>query len=187
MVFEFSWCQLELKGPNYFWYDRQEWTPEDLKRELFSSHEMAGDRGWFGVCTENHDQPRSIDHYLPREGRNYYGATMLASMYLLLRGTPYVYQGQEIGMENMAFSSIEELISEGTFAPAYREEKNLIAYRRRFEGKALLVLCNMQPEERELKLSAAYRQVLADNYKEAAFTGNTVRLRPYEVLIAEEA
>lgn len=94
MVFEFSWCQLELKGPNYFWYDRQEWTPEDLKRELFSSHEMAGDRGWFGVCTENHDQPRSIDHYLPREGRNYYGATMLASMYLLLRGTPYVYQGR---------------------------------------------------------------------------------------------
>ena len=109
MVFEFSWCQLELKGPNYFWYDRQEWTPEDLKRELFSSHEMAGDRGWFGVCTENHDQPRSIDHYLPREGRNYYGATMLASMYLLLRGTPYVYQGQEIGMENVEFQSISEV------------------------------------------------------------------------------
>ena len=108
MVFEFSWCQLELKGPNYFWYDRQEWTPEDLKRELFSSHEMAGDRGWFGVCTENHDQPRSIDHYLPREGRNYYGATMLASMYLLLRGTPYVYQGQEIGMRNCAYASMDD-------------------------------------------------------------------------------
>ena len=107
MVFEFSWCQLELKGPNYFWYDRQEWTPEDLKRELFSSHEMAGDRGWFGVCTENHDQPRSIDHYLPREGRNYYGATMLASMYLLLRGTPYVYQGQEIGMTNIYPETID--------------------------------------------------------------------------------
>lgn len=282
MVFEFSWCQLELKGPNYFWYDRQEWTPEDLKRELFSSHEMAGDRGWFGVCTENHDQPRSIDHYLPREGRNYYGATMLASMYLLLRGTPYVYQGQEIGIRNCAYASMDdyndvsthnqynraladgfspeealrlvqlesrdnartpfqwddtenagfttgkpwlkvnpnytglnaaqeerdedsvltwykkmiglrlhsqwsELISEGTFAPAYREEKNLIAYRRSFEGKTLLVLCNMQPEERELTLVAAPGQVLADNYKEAAFTGNTVRLRPYEVLIAEEA
>ena len=252
MVFEFSWCQLELKGPNYFWYDRQDWTPEDLKKELFSSHEMAGDRGWFGVCTENHDQPRSIDHYLPLEGRNYYGATMLASMYLLLRGTPYVYQGQEIGMRNCAYASMDdyndvsthnqynraladgfspeealrlvqlesrdnartpfqwddtenagfttgkpwlkvnpnytelnaaqeerdedsvltwykkmiglrlhsqwsELISEGTFAPAYREEKNLIAYRRRFEGKALLVLCNMQTEERELKVSAAYR------------------------------
>lgn len=84
-------------------------------------------------------------------------------------------------------SQWSELISEGTFAPAYREEKNLIAYRRRFEGKALLVLCNMQPEERELKLSAAYRQVIADNYKEAAFAGNTVCLRPYEVLIAEEA
>ena len=45
MVFEFSWCQLELKGPNYFWYDRQDWTPEDLKKELFSSHEMAGEIG----------------------------------------------------------------------------------------------------------------------------------------------
>ena len=84
-------------------------------------------------------------------------------------------------------SQWSELISEGTFAPAYREEKNLIAYRRSFEGKTLLVLCNMQPEERELTLVAAPGQVLADNYKEAAFTGNTVRLRPYEVLIAEEA
>lgn len=61
MVFEFSWCQLELKGPNYFWYDRQEWTPEDLKRELFSSHEMAGDRGWFGVCTETPGSAQTID------------------------------------------------------------------------------------------------------------------------------
>ena len=40
-------------------------------------------------------------------------------------------------------SQWSELISEGTFAPAYREEKNLIAYRRSFEGKTLLVLCNM--------------------------------------------
>ena len=45
----------------------------------------------------------------------------------------------------------------------------------------------LENQKRELKVSAAYRQVLADNYKEAAFTGNTVRLRPYEVLIAEEA
>lgn len=52
-------------------------------------------------------------------------------------------------------SQWSELISEGTFAPAYREEKNLIAYRRSFEGKTLLVLCNMQPEERELTLVAA--------------------------------
>ena len=84
-------------------------------------------------------------------------------------------------------SQWSELISEGTFAPAYREEKNLIAYRRSFEGKTLLVLCNMQPEERELTLAAAPGQVIADNYKEAVFVENTVRLRPYEVLIAEQA
>ena len=69
----------------------------------------------------------------------------------------------------------------------FGEEKNLIAYRRSFEGKTLLVLCNMQPEERELTLAAAPGQVIADNYKEAVFAENTVRLRPYEVLIAEEA
>ena len=51
----------------------------------------------------------------------------------------------------------------------------------------MLVLCNMQPEERELTLAADPGQVIADNYKEAVFAENTLRLRPYEVLIAEEA
>ena len=251
-------------------------------RRAFSSWQTELDgRGWNALYLENHDHPRVISRYGSEQYRVESGK-MLAVSYLFLKGTPFVYQGQEIGMRNCAYASMDdyndvsthnqynraladgfspeealrlvqlesrdnartpfqwddtenagfttgkpwlkvnpnytglnaaqeerdedsvltwykkmiglrlhsqwsELISEGTFAPAYREEKNLIAYRRRFEGKALLVLCNMQPEERELKLSAAYRQVLADNYKEAAFTGNTVRLRPYEVLIAEEA
>ena len=60
-------------------------------------------------CLHRKSRSAQIDRPLSaREGRNYYGATMLASMYLLLRGTPYVYQGQEIGMRNCAYASMDD-------------------------------------------------------------------------------
>ena len=108
MIFDFSYCQLNMFGPNYYWYETKEWTPDEVKREMFHSHRLAGEKGWLGLCLENHDQPRCIDHYLYPDGRNYYGASMLAMMHMMLRGTPYIYQGQELGMRNCRFESIEE-------------------------------------------------------------------------------
>lgn len=108
MIFDFSYCELNLIPPNNFWYETREWTPDELKGRMFHSHALAGDKGWLGVCMENHDQARSVDHYLPPEGRNFYGASMLAVMYLMLRGTPFIYQGQELGMRNCPFPSIGE-------------------------------------------------------------------------------
>ena len=108
MIFDFSYCQLNMFGPNYYWYETREWTPDEVKEQMFNSHRLAGEKGWLGLCLENHDQPRCIDHYLYPDGKNYYGATMLAVMYMMLRGTPYIYQGQELGMRNCRFTSIEE-------------------------------------------------------------------------------
>lgn len=106
MIFEFAEWEIALKGPDNFWYDERDWTQEDVKREIFNSHRAVGEKGWYGVFLENHDQSRSIDHYLPEEGRNYYGASMLAAVYMFRRGTPFLYQGEEIGMRGVRWPSI---------------------------------------------------------------------------------
>jgi len=64
---------------------------------------------WNAVYLENHDQPRIVSHY-GNDGELWErSAKMLATMHLTLRGTPFIYQGQEIGMTNFDFSSFEQL------------------------------------------------------------------------------
>jgi oligo-1,6-glucosidase len=57
---------------------------------------------------ENHDRPRAASYYLPESGRTEEGKKCLALAYFMLRGLPFIYQGQEIGMENTVFSSPDE-------------------------------------------------------------------------------
>lgn len=107
MIFDFSFCLINLNNDSDVWYDTREWTPDELKSIMFHRHEAVGEGGWLAPCMENHDQGREIDFYLPEEGRNYYGATMLATMHMMRRGTPFIYQGQELGMRNINMPSIE--------------------------------------------------------------------------------
>ncbi len=106
MIFDFSWAELNLKQPNCFWYDTRKWNVKELKEKLFHRQKITKDKGWLGLCLTNHDQPCVADHYLEESGRNFYGQSMLAIMYLFLRGTPFVYQGQELGMRNVNYPSL---------------------------------------------------------------------------------
>ena len=64
--------------------------------------------GWNALFLENHDQPRSVSTWgNDGEYRNVL-AKSLATMYFLMQGTPFIYQGQEIGMTNVQFSSIDD-------------------------------------------------------------------------------
>ena len=108
MIFDFTWSELNLEPPNYFWYNPRKWTVGELKQNLFHMHEIADKGGWLGLCIENHDQPRSVERLLEPAGRNFYGESMLAVLYFFLRGTPYIYQGQELGMRNVSRDTIEE-------------------------------------------------------------------------------
>ncbi|MDR2599042.1 MAG: alpha-glucosidase [Oscillospiraceae bacterium] len=64
---------------------------------------------WNAVYLENHDQPRIVSHY-GNDGEYWErSAKMLATLLLTLRGTPYIYQGQEIGMTNFDYTSMSEL------------------------------------------------------------------------------
>lgn len=69
---------------------------------------MQAENGWNALFLSNHDQPRAISRFVNPTNYHYQGATMLAVMLHGMQGTPYIYQGEEIGMLNPAFSTIEE-------------------------------------------------------------------------------
>ena len=66
--------------------------------------------GWNALFWNNHDQPRVLNRFGDVERYRVESATMLATVIHLLRGTPYVYQGEEIGMIDPVYSSIEQYV-----------------------------------------------------------------------------
>lgn len=87
---------------------------ETLKHVLFSSQLRCQDVGFLANVLENHDCPRCIDRYLPPYAQNDNGAKMLGTINVLLRGIPFLYQGQEIGMRNCPMESIDDYDDIGT-------------------------------------------------------------------------
>ncbi|HHX80438.1 MAG TPA: alpha-glucosidase [Acholeplasmataceae bacterium] len=78
-----------------------------LKKPLSKWQYDLGDKGWNSLFLENHDQPRSIDRFGSLEYRNE-SAKMLATYIFSQKGTPYIYQGEEIGMTNAHYTTIEQ-------------------------------------------------------------------------------
>ena len=79
-----------------------------LKKNLTKWQKGLEGKGWNALFIENHDQPRRVSNW--GNDRKYWkeSAKMLGAMYFLMKGTPFIYQGQEIGMTNVQFPSIEE-------------------------------------------------------------------------------
>lgn len=107
MVFDFSYADIDVPD-SAEWYKPTGWTIADLRKEIFHSQCVTQDAGWGCVYLENHDQPRSVNKYIKEEDINYYSKTMLAMLFLCLRGTPFIYQGQEIGMTNIRMETLED-------------------------------------------------------------------------------
>ena len=91
------------------WYDSRPVTGEEYKQACFESQEQSGELGFYSNIIENHDEPRGVSHYLPEGQVCEASKKMLAGLYFMLRGIPFIYQGQEIGMENVDLQSIDEV------------------------------------------------------------------------------
>jgi len=106
MVFQFEHVNLDQVGP-----DKWELRPTSA-REVFGSlvawQHALGDRGWNSLYLSNHDQPRQLSRFGDERFRTR-SATALATALHLLRGTPYVFQGEELGMANAPVASSEDL------------------------------------------------------------------------------
>ena len=84
------------------------------RNAMFESQMKCQDIGFQANIIENHDQPRGACTYLPEYAQNEYGIKMLATTSVLLKGIPFIYQGQEIGMRNCKMESISEYNDIGT-------------------------------------------------------------------------
>ena len=91
------------------WYDCKTITPDDYKRCCFETQRKIGDIGFVSNIIENHDEPRGVSRYIPEGDCCPESKKMLAALNFMLRGLPFIYQGQELGMENIQFRSIEEV------------------------------------------------------------------------------
>lgn len=105
-MFDFSAHSLSLG--EHGWYDSNPIQFEDFRKVIFHSQLECQDVGFLANIIENHDEPRGVTRYLPKYAQNADGAKMLGTISILLRGLPFLYQGQEIGMSNCPMNSIEE-------------------------------------------------------------------------------
>ena len=87
--------------------------PDRWKKDVFSNQAFLGDIAFEANIIENHDQPRGATLYIPEEEYGFASVSALAGLQVLQRGLPFLYQGQEIGMTNCAFS-LEEYDDLGT-------------------------------------------------------------------------
>lgn len=99
----------EMCGKGSAWYEHESVTPEMYKNAIFDSQLRVADIGFLSNIIENHDEPRGVCRYIPEGDLNDTSKKALAAVYFFLRGIPFIYQGQEIGMENCPFESIDQL------------------------------------------------------------------------------
>ena len=103
MLFEFSHINLEFKGAEV-WCQAKEWNLLDLKKALNDSQQATKENGWVPIFFENHDKPRSVNHYFKDDCDLNLCAKTMATLLMTLRGTPFIYQGEEIGMSNTTWT-----------------------------------------------------------------------------------
>lgn len=84
------------------------WSPKKLRQDIAADYAALKDCGWWARFFSNHDKPRQVSLYGNDQEYWEVSAKMLAMLLHFLPGTPFVYQGEEIGMTNMQFPTIEE-------------------------------------------------------------------------------
>ncbi len=127
MVFQFEHMSLDadinptaISGVNT-------WRLSDLKRVMTRWQKGLEGQGWNSLYLSNHDQPRSVSRFGDDRRYRVESAKMLGTFLHFQQGTPYVYQGEELGMTNVAFPSIED----------YRDIASLNMYREAVEERGI--------------------------------------------------
>ncbi|MBF6639219.1 alpha-glucosidase [Rouxiella silvae] len=106
MIFQFEHVKL--------WQDGQRDRPDagldliGLKNIFTRWQTLLENKGWNALYVENHDLPRVVSGWGDVEHYHHESATAIAAMYFLMKGTPFIYQGQELGMTNTHFASLDD-------------------------------------------------------------------------------
>jgi len=117
MVFHFELMEIDHDPINK--WKPKEWKLTELKKIFTKWHEGLKEKGWNSLYLNNHDQPRMVSRFGDDKKYRVKSAKMLATLLYTLPGTPYLYQGEEVGMTNVVFDNIED----------YRDIETLNFYR----------------------------------------------------------
>ncbi|MFP4618155.1 MAG: alpha-glucosidase [Spirochaetaceae bacterium] len=106
MLFQFEHMDLDM-GEEGYW-SVGDWSLVEMKRILGNWQQKLQGSGWNSLYLNNHDQPRMVSRFGDDGEYRRESAKMLATLVHMLQGTPYIYQGEEIGMTNAAFPDISD-------------------------------------------------------------------------------
>ena len=105
-IFDFS-AHMLSEG-DHGWYDAPPVDFKEWRKAITDSQLRVQNCGLEANIIENHDEPRGVSRFLPDYAQNPTGAKMLGTISVLLRGIPFIYQGQEIGMQNAVWNTVDE-------------------------------------------------------------------------------
>ena len=105
-IFDFS--AHILSDGEHGWYDAPPVDFKEWRKAITDSQLRVQKCGLEANIIENHDEPRGVSRFLPDYAQNPTGAKMLGTISVLLRGIPFIYQGQEIGMQNAVWNTVDE-------------------------------------------------------------------------------
>ena len=105
-IFDFS--AHILSDGEHGWYDAPPVDFKEWRKAITDSQLRVQKCGLEANIIENHDEPRGVSRFLPDYAQNPTGAKMLGTISVLLRGIPFIYQGQEIGMQNVVWNTVDE-------------------------------------------------------------------------------
>ena len=143
------------------WYDAGIVTPNMYRNACFLTQKLVNPVGFISTIIENHDEPRGVSFYIPKEDLSEKAKKFLATMQMLQRGLPFIYQGQEIGMENVVLHSIREVDDISTL------DEYEVCLREGFSEEEALRLVNRYSRDN------ARTPVQWDSSKNAGFTTGT--------------
>ncbi|POG53707.1 glycoside hydrolase family 13 protein [Haloferax marisrubri] len=136
MVFQFEHVTFDHDGDKW---DAGDWSLVDFKAVLSKWQNGLAEAGWNSLYLNNHDQPRMVSRFGDDEAWREASAKLLGTLTHTLQGTPFIYQGEELGMTNASFASTDELrdiealnfvaeaLEEGT-AESYEDLRDAIEY-----------------------------------------------------------
>ncbi len=109
MFFQFDLMALDREENDLFITPRDDWKLTDFKNIFSKWDAVFSKKGWGSLYLDNHDFPRAVSRWGNDSEKHWrHSATMLQTLLLTMRGTPYIYYGGEIGMTNAYFESLDD-------------------------------------------------------------------------------
>lgn len=178
MVFQFEHVDL-IRGPIGKWSDQKP-KLRDFRRVMNKwQYELEG-KAWNSLFLDNHDQPRVVSRFAnDSEQYRIVSAKMIATCLHMLKGTPYVYQGEELGMTNAYFDRLED----------YRDIESINAFHQ-YVDSGLVKAEDMMRYLKEISRDNARTPMQWDASPNAGFTTGTpwIRVNPnYKEINAQAA